>query len=176
MPVKLLISNPVLNAWIALRHAYYSIIKCEDSLFNKTGLTSEKLSVLMVLKHAPAPVTQKDVADWLDKDNSSITYIIDKMSHAGLVERKRDLKDRRSVRLVITPSGEELFDLAREPTAKQLMEIMSCLSESEILVFTELVEKIREKTFKYRNVNHDVKVINPKISDDNDLPWPLSNS
>jgi len=42
--------------------------------------------------------------------------------------------------------------------------------------YQKLVEKIREKTFKYRNINENVKVMKPKISDANDLPWPLSKS
>jgi DNA-binding MarR family transcriptional regulator len=63
-------------------------------------------------------VTQTDIANWLDRDTTSITLIIDRMSKEGLVERIRDLKDRRAVRVIITPKGEEIFQQGKEPTVR----------------------------------------------------------
>ena len=173
MPVNLIYNNPSLNAYMLIRHTYYSISKCEDELFPQIGLTSQQLATLLAIKQAPDPVMQTDVANWLDRDAASITSIIDNMSRKGFVERKRDLTDRRAVRLIITRKGEGVLDKAREPIVKELMEIMSCLSESETRILTELIKKVRDKTFEYRHVKEKVKDIAPNISSDDKIPWPL---
>jgi MarR family transcriptional regulator, organic hydroperoxide resistance regulator len=174
MPVKLKFNNPSLNAWMLFRLTYYSIVKCEDELFAGIGLTSQQFAVLMAIKQAPEPVTLTDVASWLDRDTASITSIIDNMSKKRLVERVRDLKDRRAVRLVITTRGEEVLRQAREPTVKQLMEIMSCLSVKEIQTLTRLLDKIRDKTFEFRNIKGKVKEITPTVANEKEYPWPVS--
>ena len=172
MPIKLTFKNPRLNAWILLRHTYYSIFKCEDDLSPKTGLTSKQVAVLMAIKQAPDPVTQNDVANWQDRDATSITSTIDRMSKDGLVERLKDLKDRRAVHLVITPKGEKVLRQAREPTGQLMMEIMSCLTDKETRILTNLLEKIRDKTFEHRNIQGTVKELTPKFDTEQEIPWP----
>lgn len=173
MPVNLIYNNPWLSAYILIRHTYYSIAKCEDELYPQIGLTSQQLATLLAIKQAPDPVTQVDVASWLDRDAASITSIIDNMSKNGLVERKRDLKDRRAVRLIITPKGEKVLEQAKEPIVKEVMAIMSCLSENETRTMINLLKRIRGKTFELRNVKEKVKDITPKVSNENGIPWPL---
>jgi DNA-binding MarR family transcriptional regulator len=172
MPIKLKFKNSRLNAWILLRHTYYSIFKCEDDLSPKTGLTSKQVAVLMAIKQAEDPVTQTDVANWQDRDATSITSIIDRMSKDGLVERLRDLKDRRSVHLVVTPKGQKIMSRAKEPTGQLMMEIMSCLTDKETLTLIKLLEKIRDKTFEHRNIQGKVKEITPKFDSEEGIPWP----
>jgi DNA-binding MarR family transcriptional regulator len=176
MPVKLKFNNHSLNAWMLFRHTYYSIVKCEDELFAGIGLTSQQFAALMAIKQAPEPVTLTDVANWLDRDTASITSIIDNMSKKRLVERVRDLKDRRSVRLIITAHGEEILRQARFPTVTQLMEIMSCLSIKEIETLTRILDKIRDKTFAYRNIEEKVREITPAIANEKEFPWPVNKN
>jgi DNA-binding MarR family transcriptional regulator len=172
VPIKLTFKNSKLHAWILLRHTYYSIFKCEDDLSPKTGLTSKQVAVLMAIKQAPDPVTQTDVANWQDRDATSITSIIDRMSKDGLVKRLKDLKDRRSVHLVITPKGEKILGQAREPTGQLMMDIMSCLTDKETQTLIKLLDKIRDKTFEHRNIQGQVKELTPKFDTKEGIPWP----
>lgn len=173
MPVNLLYKNLSVSAYLLLRYTFNSIVKCEDELFPQIGLTPQQLATLLAIKQSPEPVTQSDIANWLDRESTSITAIIDNLSKIGLVERVRDLNDRRFVRLVVTPEGDKVLDKARKPKVKQLMGIMSCLSESETAALIELLQKIRKKTFDYRKVK-EVKDIVPKvINDDNGTSWPV---
>ena len=155
-----------------LRHTFYSIIKCEDELSTQTGLTSQQLAVLMAIKQAPKPVKQTDIANWMDRDTASVTLLIDRMVKKELVARVRDLEDRRAVRLVITAKGERLFSQAKNPTITQLLDIMSCLTEDETRVLIRLMEKIRDKTYLYRNVMDKTKEIELNSDDEDNLPWP----
>ena len=145
MPVKFVLSDPTLKAWILLRQTYISVSKCEEAAFAKVGITLQQYKVLMAIKYINDPVTPTDVARWLDRNSNSITLIIDRMEKDGLVERVRNLRDRRALRLVITPKGQEIFDRATMPGWELMKRLMSCFSGEELQTFDRLMEKLREK-------------------------------
>jgi DNA-binding MarR family transcriptional regulator len=51
----------------------------------------------------------RDVAARLDDAKTSVTYAVDSLVEAGLVERARAATDRRLVRLMLTEAGEALL-------------------------------------------------------------------
>ena len=164
MAIKLVIDDYKFKAWSLLHYTYISINKCEEELFDKKGLTAQQFAVLMAIKYIQEPVTQTDVANWLDRNTNSITLIIDRMARDGLVKRERDLKDRRAVRLVITPKGQELLEQTRTPAAELYKDMLSCLSEKELVTFTETLEKIIDKSFQYRKITDKVREVKPDFS------------
>jgi DNA-binding MarR family transcriptional regulator len=115
------------------------------------------------MKDIPGTVTPTAIANWLDRNPNSITLIIDRMEKGGLVKRVRDLEDRRAVRLIITPKGEEMYAQAGILAYKLSREILSALTEEELSTFLGIMQKIREKTFEFRNIKD--KVINVSIID-----------
>ena len=50
------------------------------------------------------------VADHLSQQSQTVTGVLDRLERAGHITRKRDLGDRRAVRLELTPSGRALVD------------------------------------------------------------------
>jgi DNA-binding MarR family transcriptional regulator len=66
-----------------------------------------------------------------------------------LREQKRDLKDRRASRLIITPKGEELYKKVMKPAKELPDRVLSVLSREELLTLTSLLEKVREKNLKF---------------------------
>ena len=48
------------------------------------------------------------VADYLSQQSQTVTGVLDRLERAGHITRRRDLEDRRAVRLELTPSGERL--------------------------------------------------------------------
>ena len=131
MPVKFGFENPFMMAWLLLHQTYNLVLKCEDQVFAKHGLTTEQHAVLLAIKYIDDPVTPTDVARWLDRNTNSISLIVERMVKAGLVRRIRDLRDRRSVRLVITSNGKEILDRATVAGWELVQEILSRLSEEE---------------------------------------------
>jgi diphthamide synthase (EF-2-diphthine--ammonia ligase) len=73
------------------------------------------------------------------------------MVKAGLIRRIRDLRDRRSVRLVITSNGKDILDRATVAGWELVQEVLSRLSEEEMRTLTRLLETVREKSFEYLN-------------------------
>lgn len=168
MPIRIIEKgHPLDDAWILIHLTYDSIIKCEESTFSKTGLPFQQYAVLRAIKYIPNTATTTAVANWLDRNPNSISMIIDRMKRDGLVKRKRDLKDRRASRLIITPKGEDLYKKATKPARELPHKMLSVLSRKELLTLTSLLEKVREETFEIRNIKD--KVINVGLSNGQDL-------
>ena len=149
MPVKFAFKEARLMTWLLCHQTFNLVSKCEDMIFAKAGITTQQHSVLMAIKYINNPVKPTDVASWLDRNTNAITLIIDRMERDGLVKRVRDLRDRRSLRLVITQKGKELLERATIPGWELVEEILSCLSEEELKTFNRIMEKVRGKAFQY---------------------------
>ncbi|MGE5372314.1 MAG: MarR family winged helix-turn-helix transcriptional regulator [Solirubrobacterales bacterium] len=52
--------------------------------------------------------TAKQIAERLSLDGSTVTGILDRMENKGLIEKQVDPKDRRALRVVLTPAGQSL--------------------------------------------------------------------
>ena len=54
------------------------------------------------------------VAQYLSQQSQTVTGVLDRIERAGLIERLRDMGDRRAVRLVLTPKGDALVQRLRD--------------------------------------------------------------
>jgi len=156
MPINFNIEDPIQGAWSLLQLTTDSTVKCAESAFSKVKLTPQQFSVLAAIRNIGDPVLPTDVAKWLDRNTNTITLIIDRMEKDSLVERIRDLKDRRALRLVVTPKGQKLYDQAVKPSRELPKAILSVLTEEELKSLIQILEKIRQKTFEYRKIEDKV--------------------
>ena len=149
MTVKFVFEKKPLEAWILCHQMCNMLERCEEATFSKSGLTPQQYWVLAAIKFNTAPVNHRDVANWLGRNTNSITLIVDRMENKGLVKRFRDLPDRRSVRLVMTPKAEEVFTQVVEPYWDLISKMMSCLSEEETQTYIGLLEQVNERAFEH---------------------------
>jgi len=149
MPIKFEFENPNKGAWILLRQAHNLVLRCEDQVFYKYGLTTEQHAVLMAIKHINGPVRITDIARWLDRSVNSVSMIIDRMVKAGLVRRARDRKDRRTVFVTMNSNAEKSYVLASAAGWELIQEILSPLSDEDKLTLIRLLETLRDKTYDY---------------------------
>jgi len=163
MSVKFTLDNPLLKAWLLLHQTYNLVLRSEDAVFAKVGLTTQQHAVLMAIRYIQAPVTPTDVANWLDRNPNGISMLLDRMVKDGLVNRIRDLHDRRSVRLVITEKGQETFEQATIIGWQLVEKILSVLPEEDLRRLISLLEKVREQAFENLNpseVMEEIKIKN----------------
>ena len=149
MPIKFEFENPDKGAWILLRQAHNLVLRCEDQVFYKHGLTTEQHAVLMAIKHINGPVRITDIARWLDRSVNSVSMIIDRMVKAGLVRRARDRKDRRTVFVTMNNNAEKAYVLASAAGWELIQEILSPLSDEDKRTLVRLLETLRDKTYDY---------------------------
>lgn len=72
------------------------------------GVSVPQWRILAVL-HARAGCTMNEIADVTTVDRTTLTRALDRMVAEGLVTRKSDARDRRNVRLDLTPAGNDAF-------------------------------------------------------------------
>ena len=75
-----------------------------DDAVGALGLSARRYGVLTVLaEHGPSP--QRAVADVLGIDRATMVGLVDDLEAAGLVERRRNPRDRRAYALTVTEPG-----------------------------------------------------------------------
>ena len=112
MPEELEREGPGWKAFMSLHRTRDLLFRCQDRVVFEFGLTAEQYSVLFAMKYLNAPVRPTDIGRLLERKVNSVSMIADRMVKAGLIDRVRDLSDRREVRLIITGKGEQAFKAA----------------------------------------------------------------
>ncbi|MCM3764271.1 MarR family winged helix-turn-helix transcriptional regulator [Neobacillus niacini] len=116
-----------------------SLIKAELG----NDLTNDQHYVLSYIRKASG-CTSTELADAFDVNKSAITAIISRMADRGLIERTRDVNDRRVVYLTLTGAGEELFRACQEKVHQLVESIITKFDETEITTFINTYEKLAQ--------------------------------
>ncbi len=86
------------------QQSVHQLFKTELTPF---GVTPGQYSVLNCLWHENGQ-TVKQLAEHLYLDSSTVTGILDRMEHKGLIEKKADPRDRRALQVLLTSKGRAL--------------------------------------------------------------------
>ena len=140
-----------LKAFMLLHRTRDLMFRCQDRAVAEFGITTEQYSVLIAMKYLDAPVRVTDIARWMERKVNSVSMLVDRMFKVGLVDRKRDLTDRREMRLVITSKGEQALELATPGVWRIIQEISSPLSDEDRRTLIRLLESLRDKTLEHLN-------------------------
>jgi DNA-binding MarR family transcriptional regulator len=76
---------------------------------------------------------------------ANITTIVDNLEKMKLVRRVRDTKDRRVIRVQLTPEGSSVVRRIYSSHRKQVAELMSALNKKELRDLMNLSLRIKEK-------------------------------
>ena len=102
-----------------------------EAALSPVGLSLAKAGVLHHLAEAPGPVALSDLAKHQNCVRSNITQLIDRLEKEGLVRRRADRDDRRSVRAALTAAGERAYGKAMRLLAAEQRAIVSSLSPGD---------------------------------------------
>ncbi len=67
------------------------------------------------------------VADYLSQQSQTVTGVLDRLERAGHITRRRDLDDRRAVRLELTRSGQELVSGIKTTLQQHVTDVIGTL-------------------------------------------------
>lgn len=101
-----------------------------DERARDLGVTRQQWRALMHLARRPA-VTQAELADVLDVERITLCRMIDRLTEAGLVERRGDPADRRVWRLHLTPGADAVVRRLATIGHELEEEALRCMSEGE---------------------------------------------
>ena len=95
------------------------------------GVTGAQLFVMQQLQGDGA-LSVNDLAERTKTDQSSVSVIVKRLAHAGLVARKPSKADARRVELRLTPKGRAVLARAPETTQTRLIAALGRLPPREL--------------------------------------------
>ena len=104
-------------------------------------ITPPQFTALQVLmRHGR--LTMGELGDLMYLASSTLTDLVDRMEKNHYVERERDEKDRRVIRLRVTPAGEEVYNAVMAKRREYLSGVLGRMSPAEIMRLDEALQQI----------------------------------
>jgi DNA-binding MarR family transcriptional regulator len=95
-----------------------------------TGLSMPQFSILMQLHHK-GPCGMSEVSNRFDITAAAASQLVEKLVHAGYLDRAEDPSDRRAKLLTLSAKGEELIQHGTEERYRWMDDITAKLSTEE---------------------------------------------
>ena len=131
---------------VLLEDMYHAIKKrIRNQAEIKLKITREQFKLLHAISQNKEEVIQKDMADMMGKDKSTILRLIDSLETKGLVRRVADTKDRRKNYLMVTKKGEELIEQYENIFSAMFEELQQGLKESELNTFYKVAAHFKDR-------------------------------
>lgn len=104
--------------------------------------------VILRTVESNAGLSQRRLAATLGIEGPTLTHHLDRLSAAGLIERVRDLHDRRVCRVEMTAVGKAHLDRVESHAAGLDRAFRSMFTKAEIATLRELLTRIRDRLTK----------------------------
>jgi MarR family transcriptional regulator, organic hydroperoxide resistance regulator len=118
-----------------------AINRAYKPMLDAMGITYPQYLVLSVLAEN-GEQTISAIAERLDLEPSTITPLVKRLEHAGLLSRRRNPRDEREVQVALTASGKRLHDESGCLTETLLRR--SGLSVPEMMSLNERIQALRQ--------------------------------
>jgi DNA-binding MarR family transcriptional regulator len=112
--------------------------------YERVGLHPYHHAVLIALSEG-SHETQGAIADALGYDRGQLVGLLDELEERGLVERRRDQKDRRRHLVHITPEGRRMLRTLRTLSRQLEADFLSPLSKEERAELHALLLRLAQK-------------------------------
>lgn len=112
-----------------------------DQRLQPFNLTEATWLPLLYVARGRQPMRQKNLADALGIEGSTLVRLIDALDCAGLIERRTG-DDRRARTLHITPRGDELVEQLEAAVADIRQQILADISDAELALTLGVLERI----------------------------------
>lgn len=130
-----------LKLWVVLARAFNAVSEHSRADIETHGLTPGEFAVLELLYHK-GPQLLGEVQKRVLVSSGGITFLVDRLTKRGLVERTNCPTDRRARYAVLTAKGEELLRGIFPAHAKAMCKAVSGLSAADQKVATALLKKL----------------------------------
>jgi DNA-binding MarR family transcriptional regulator len=135
---------------VANAEAHIAIVKASTRLMDEfsaivkpVDLSSSQYNVLRILRGAgPEGATCGEVVGRLIQRDPDVTRLLDRLEKRGLIERGRDLEDRRVVRTRITQSGLDLLASLDDAVNDLHDRLVGSLNDKQVADLRRLIEQI----------------------------------
>lgn len=130
--------------------AYVDLVRTTDFLtrslvpvLKDSDLSSTQYNVLRILRGAGEELPCGEIASRMVTRDPDITRLLDRLEKRGLISRRREAKDRRTVLTRITPDGLNLLAQLDEPVRNAHAKQLGHLSRQQLRQLLELLRAAR---------------------------------
>ena len=134
----------------------------DAELRKNVGVTISQWRIISTLTRQPG-ITQKEIADRVGIEGSTLVPIIDKMEKDGFVKRKLDNEDRRINRIYLTTKADELWNSMIECALKIRKLSTKEISEEQIKTTLDVLRKISKNLTIYFDDADSIVTLSKKI-------------
>jgi DNA-binding MarR family transcriptional regulator len=108
------------------------------------------MKVLLLLSKFDTPPTISRISRNISISLAMMTRIIDRLEERGLVSRKNDPKDRRVIRIVMTPRGEQVSLELKKLKKREMILLLKKFEEKDRKEFMKSMRKMVNILYKYK--------------------------
>ena len=144
MPIRDYQDDPSLSLLRPLVEAYLAFYRVGNRHIQSLGLTPAQFDVIAELE-GTAGLTCAQLSEQTLTTKGTLTGVLDRLEHKGLIERGQIRGDRRAIRVQLTPKGIDVFQEVF-PVHAEFMRpfIVQALHASEVQVAKRLLRRLRD--------------------------------
>jgi DNA-binding MarR family transcriptional regulator len=135
--------HPRFRSWIAVGRACQLMQLTLSRNIAHLGIKTPHLDILINLYRREG-ISQQELARKLLVGRSNMSMLLPHLEKRGLIERRGDGRDKRVLRLFLTPEGKDITEKAMKVQTALIDEVMDPSSEERCLVVAEQMENIIE--------------------------------
>lgn len=144
MPIRDYKDDPYLSLLRPLVEAYLAFYRVGNRHIQSLGLTPGQFDVIAELEGTEG-LTCAQLSEHTLTTKGTLTGVLDRLEHRGLVERGQVGGDRRVTRVKLTPKGMDLFHQVFPAHAEFMRPFFSqALNVSEVQVAKRLLRRVRD--------------------------------
>jgi len=118
-----------------------AVRELDQRLTRDHGVTFIQAVTLLAIESFDRPQPHL-VADYLSQQSQTVTGVLDRLERAGHVARRRDLNDRRAVRLELTPSGRKLVVAIAASLKSHVFDVLQGLDSTSRKTLQEQLDRL----------------------------------
>jgi MarR family transcriptional regulator for hemolysin len=111
-----------------------------DRRLKYLGVSQASWMTIAVAAKARQPLSQSELAESLGVEGATMVAMVDRLVKAGFVIREPSTTDRRVKRILLTQTGNLLYDKVRAEAVTFRKELLADVDPKKLLAATELLE------------------------------------
>ncbi len=151
------INGDMIYLWTVLHQARDAIFKFREKELQKIGISTAIAEVLFTIEDIGYRATPTEISSHLVREFHSVSSILSRMEKKGLVKKVNDLERKNLVRIYITDEGKQVYHEARK--RESILNILSCLSETEVMQLALPLKKLRDDALKSLGTENQLNLI-----------------
>jgi len=113
-----------------------------DRRLKYLGVSQASWMTIAVAAKARLPLSQSELAESLGVEGATMVAMVDRLVKAGFVIREPSTTDRRVKRILLTQTGNLLYDKVKAEAATFRQELLAHVDPKKLLAATELLESL----------------------------------